>query len=469
MNLTRIVFLSSLVLSGVSLGRTTTQVQVFASPSVVYETQVFDLKAQVFGAAPTGSVTFLSAGGVVLGQGNVAFNVATGLYEAVLSGVLPDGFGGTSIIEGVRKATITGDYSGDAANAPSSGSYFLTLKPRVATTSSVVANPSTAAVGQEVTIVTTVSGFVDGLGIVRLYDDGRFLELGSTGFPTRGICSIKVRFTTAGVHLIGSAYSLSKTDLPSFASGIDVTVVPGSSATALTLAPTSAYQNNAVTLTAVVSGSGPTGTVTFRDGPTVLGTANIVSGKATLSPTFTSTGSHSISASYSGDTNNQASASATATLVINAKLSTTTVLTSNAATVYAGQAVTFTSTVTGASPTGSATFKSGATTLSTVSLTAGKASLAWKFAAASAPVIQAVYSGDTNNASSNSSPVTVTVAPQVVPMLTLTPSVASAELYQPVTLTAQLSGTWCWRRAPATSLRPSPTTRSAEPFAEPTH
>ena len=56
------------------------------------------------------------------------------------------------------------------------------------------------------------------------------------------------------------------------------------------------------TVTAVSPGSGdPTGTVTFMDGSTVLGTGTIVNGVATLTTSTLGLGKHKITAVYSGD------------------------------------------------------------------------------------------------------------------------------------------------------------------------
>jgi hypothetical protein len=77
-----------------------------------------------------------------------------------------------------------------------------------------------------------------------------------------------------------------------------------------------------VTLTATVSavapGSGkPTGSVTFMDGSTVLGTANLNNGTASISTSGLSVGSHSITAVYNGNPNFTASTSAVLTQVVN--------------------------------------------------------------------------------------------------------------------------------------------------------
>ena len=59
------------------------------------------------------------------------------------------------------------------------------------------------------------------------------------------------------------------------------------------------------TSTATVTGSSgtPTGTVTFKDGATVIGTVALSGGGATLTTALLTTGSHSITAEYGGDSN----------------------------------------------------------------------------------------------------------------------------------------------------------------------
>ena len=65
-----------------------------------------------------------------------------------------------------------------------------------------------------------------------------------------------------------------------------------------------------VTLTATVSPSAATGSITFSDGATVLGTAALAGGVATLTPGPLAAGAHSLKASYCGDSNFSGSVSA---------------------------------------------------------------------------------------------------------------------------------------------------------------
>ncbi|MCJ0907016.1 Ig-like domain-containing protein, partial [Rhodococcus sp. ARC_M6] len=148
--------------------------------------------------------------------------------------------------------------------------------------------------------------------------------------------------------------------------------------TATTLnAPATAKTGTAVDLTATVAPAGATGTVDFKDGATVLGTAPVNAGVATLNHTFTTDGSHSITAVYSGDATNRTSTSAASTVEVSTDpviVDSTTTL-NVPATAKTGTAVDLTATVAPAGATGTVDFKDGATVLGTAPVNAGVATL----------------------------------------------------------------------------------------------
>ena len=75
-----------------------------------------------------------------------------------------------------------------------------------------------------------------------------------------------------------------------------------------------------ITLTATLAGStgAPSGTVTFRDGSSVLGTSSVSSsGVATFTTSSLSAGPHSITASYGGNSENTSAASSAVSITIN--------------------------------------------------------------------------------------------------------------------------------------------------------
>jgi hypothetical protein len=85
----------------------------------------------------------------------------------------------------------------------------------------------------------------------------------------------------------------------------DTCSVPSnSSTTSLTSSPSASSSGQSIVLSTTVASSGagiPTGTVTFEDGSTILGTATLDSaGRATFTTTGLTTGRHTLTAVYSG-------------------------------------------------------------------------------------------------------------------------------------------------------------------------
>jgi Glycoside hydrolase family 44/Bacterial Ig-like domain (group 3) len=208
------------------------------------------------------------------------------------------------------------------------------------------------------------------------------------------------------------------------------------SKTSLSASATLITSGQSVTFTTTVtpqSGSGvPTGSVSFRDGATQIGTGTLSSsGSATFTTSTLAVGPHSITSAYAGDTNFAASTSAVASVTVSApaKTATVTSLSASATQLTAGQSVTFNSSVAPQSgagiPTGSIAFLDGQTQIGTAPLTAGAASYTSANLAAGTHTISAAYSGDATNAASNSAAVTVTVAPAPTPDYTLSLSQSS--------------------------------------------
>jgi outer membrane autotransporter protein len=102
-------------------------------------------------------------------------------------------------------------------------------------------------------------------------------------------------------------------------------------------------------------------------------------------------------------------AAATATLTVNPQTVTTTALTSSLNPSASGQAVTFRATVTGTSPTGTATFKDGSTVLGTGTLSAGVATFTTSSLAVGSHSITVSYGGDAVNLASTSAVLTQSV------------------------------------------------------------
>ncbi len=140
----------------------------------------------------------------------------------------------------------------------------------------------------------------------------------------------------------------------------------------------------AVTLQATVAVVAPgrapfTSPVQFFDGSTLLGSAAIVNGQATLTMSTLAIGSHTITASYREDSDLQGSSSAPVQVNV-VKASTAMAISASATSASYGQALTLTATIsvvapgTGA-PGSSVVFSDGSTQLAVVASSGGRATL----------------------------------------------------------------------------------------------
>jgi hypothetical protein len=242
----------------------------------------------------------------------------------------------------------------------------------------------------------------------------------STGVATlTGVPTSDAVGTTTGAIYVTFASSLGNNT--SAGTG-DIVVSQSNSTTTLTSSVNPSVFGQSVTFTATVAagaaGSGtPTGTVTFKDGTTTLGTGTLnSSGVATFNTSSLSVGTHStITAVYSGDANFTTSTSTAVSQVVN-QASTTTTVASTLNPSTSGASVTFTATVAANSPgtgtpAGTVTFMDGTTALGSgpVTLSGGVATLPIATLTAGTHLITAVYSGDTNFATSTSTALTQTV------------------------------------------------------------
>jgi large repetitive protein len=195
----------------------------------------------------------------------------------------------------------------------------------------------------------------------------------------------------------------------------------------------------AVTFTATVSSALatalPGGTVTFTANGVVTPVPLDALGRATLTTPDLPAGSHLITADYSGDTAFTASTGST-TQTVN-KTATVTVLVSSLNPSNVGSAVTFTATVSPATPTGTVLFTvDGGTT--SVPIVAGQASISTVFTSTGAHLVGATYSGDAAFLASSSPQLTQTVGSLLGPTTTVVTSnrVPTANLGQNITFTA---------------------------------
>jgi len=280
---------------------------------------------------------------------------------------------------------------------------------------------------------------------------------GAHFYTTSGPERDHVKATWPWFTFEGVAYQVFADATPGGGSGMGAT----STALLSTANPAAAGAN--VTFVATVTGTVPTGSVSFADNGAVINGCAAVglgasgnTGTATCSTATLTVGSHTIVAAYAGDAGNIVS-SGTLSEVINpgggsAQGPTTTSVASSANPAASGASVTFTATVAGTAPTGSINFTDGFGSIANcavVPLAAGSgnsrtAACTTTTLTAGTHSIAANYSGDAANAVSTSATIneTISAAPAgLVPKVTFTLSNTLIVAPQTVTITAAATET----------------------------
>ena len=254
-----------------------------------------------------------------------------------------------------------------------------------------------------------------------------------------GKATFKTTALAAGPHTITVSYSGDGNFVTSTSTPLTQTVDQAATTSKVTSSANPSVFGQSVTFTATVKavapGSGtPTGTVSFLDGSTTLGTGTLSGGTATFSISTLAAAAHSITVVYGGDTNFLTSTSSILTQTVK-QAATTSSVSSSANPSVSGQAVTFTATITPVSPgsgtpTGTVTFDDGSTVLGTVTLTNGTASFTTSSLAVGTHSIKAVYAGDANFKTSTSAVLkqVVNSSSDVVVAVTVAPSLVDQAL-----------------------------------------
>jgi ELWxxDGT repeat protein len=339
--------LGSSAISSVAISKATTTTALTSSPnpSVFGQNVIFTATVVAKGGSiPTGTVDFtevgtdLTPGGVALVAGRATFLTST------LS---------------VGHHTITATYSGNANyTASQANDSAAQAVVNQATSRTVLFSfPDPSVFGQVVPFTVSVTALTPGRGTPTgsvLFTDF------TTTIGTVSLSGGRATFTTAslsrGNHAISANYGGDGNFLTSAYTNYGQTVQKAATATTVTPSANPVVVGQTLTLTATVQASSPgagtsTGTVTFKDITTALGTGTLnASGQVTFTTSALSLGTHAITASYAGDNNFTSSVSPIIAEVIS----------SSARAVTVAQA---------APVTGTAVFKDGSAVLGSASST----------------------------------------------------------------------------------------------------
>ncbi|WP_160115108.1 Ig-like domain repeat protein [Bryocella elongata] len=385
---------------------------------------------------------------VVIGSGSTADGAITGTVTFTNGATVL----GTASVNGSGVATLstnqlnTGSqavvatYNGNTNYSTSTSTAVTEVVTQTASSTTAQGTPAAPMAGQTVTVTATVSSPTSPPnGTVTVTLGGTVVGIGTLN--ASGVVTLSVSTLPVGTDVLTVSYA-GNANYSASSNTVTVQVSAATTQTALLSSANPQSLGQPVTLTATVTSTdaGITGSVSFLDGATSLGTATVNgSGIATLSTSALAFGSHTITAVYSGDTNHATSTSGAITERI--VQAATAVLTSSANPAVSGQAVTFTVKITGAAsttPTGNVTFTDGGVTLGTAALDAtGTAFVSSSTLAVGTHPIAVTYPGDTNYSNAQAS-LTETVQ-NASTQVSLVASANPAIYGTAVTLTATVS------------------------------
>ncbi|MGO9581815.1 MAG: Ig-like domain repeat protein [Acidimicrobiales bacterium] len=305
---------SNVVTQVVSRIATTTVLSSAPNPSVSGHSVTFTATVTASNASvPTGTVNFYSCPSVscasttLFGTGTIG----AGGKATFSTSSLPVGM---SYVEAVYPGTST-NFNGSTSNVVTQ----VVTSSTVATTTALTSTPNPSSYGTSVTFTATVTPAESGTvtGTVSFYSCAStacttksLLGTGTVG--TANKATVSISSLPVGTTIVEAVYGGSTTYLASTSNTVSQVVNLVATTTALGSSPNPSQFGKPVTLTATLtksSGTGtPTGTVSFYLGtPTgthsLLGTATLTSGQATLVISSLPAGTDSLYAVYGGDTN----------------------------------------------------------------------------------------------------------------------------------------------------------------------
>jgi hypothetical protein len=356
---------------------------------------------------PTGTVTFLDGDGNVLGS---SFLSPSGIATLTVTN-LPAG-----------DDLVTAGYGGDPSFAGSVATPLDQAVTTADTTLTLTSSASPALAGTPVTLTAAVAATTTGTptGTVLFWqvdpvsgDDVALLGTGT--LDAFGQAALTLSTLPAGSDAVQAVYLGDSNFNPNSSAVLTEVVNLATTTTWLTGPLVDVTVGQPVTFNVGVSSVGggtPTGTVSFYDGTTLLGTATLdAMGMASLTVTDLSVGLHDITAVYSGDACNAGSTSNVVQQQIDAVASST-ALTSSQNPAPAGTPLTLTATVSSlasGTPTGTVQFwildpmtLEPLTLLGTATLdSSGQASLTVSSLSSGSYLLEALYLGDSTFSSSS--------------------------------------------------------------------
>lgn len=261
---------------------------------------------------------------------------------------------------------------------------------------SLSVSPSgSSSYGNAVTLTANVDGYQP-TGTITFADDSGS-DWRETVNLVSGEAEYQISSLPAGAYGFTALYSGDANNDSVLSGSVEHKIVGLDVTLDFTITPSghSAY-GETITLSATVTGSDPTGTITFSDGGDNWAVANVAEGTAEVEISDLPVGTYSFVATYSGDGVN-AGSSRTIAHEVDPVAATATLTVAPSGSSFWGAPVTLKAAITGAQPTGSVTFSNGGSWSETVTLTGGAAEYELSALPVGSYTFSASYGGDGSN------------------------------------------------------------------------
>jgi Big-like domain-containing protein len=262
------------------LNRPTTTLSSSLNPSTYGQNVTFTAKVtSSLGAPPDGETVTFKQGSTVLGTGTLSSGSASFSTSALAVGTKP----------------ITAVYPGDANLAGSTSQAVSQVVNKANTTTTLVSSRNPSSFNEPVTFTATVEPEFSGTptGTVTFSDGSTPLGMSPL---SGGMATFSTAVLAAGLHSINAVYSGDSNFLGGVAS-LNQRVNQASTTLALGSSVNPSGFGQPVTLTAMIAtqyGGQASGTITFKDGSTTLGSSTVSGNGASLTASSLAIGRHSI-------------------------------------------------------------------------------------------------------------------------------------------------------------------------------
>jgi subtilase family serine protease len=269
---------------------TTTTIASSLNPSTFGQAVTFTATVAASGGTPTGTVNFLH-GSTVLGS---ATTTSSGVAKLTLTNL------------GAGTTHIDAEYVGNTRYVSSTSSVLAQVINKDSSTAAITSSLNPSHFGQAVTFKATVTPAHGGnaTGTVQFLHGTDVL---GTATLAGNVASLTISNLAVGTTHINASYAGDNNVGSSISAVVGQVINKAVTSISLSSSKNPSTHGNSVTFTAKVkasSGPTPTGSVTFKDGSTTLGTGAVNgSGNATFSTSALAAGTHSITAFYDGSVN----------------------------------------------------------------------------------------------------------------------------------------------------------------------